>query len=781
MTNYLLLMRRALLWLFACCLGTLWLSAEPTLVVETTLTGATKQAVDTDGNYHSLGGGTATYSISINGETSSIASVESATYVIKKDGTEVASGEIGNTVNGGKVTFTAVTFTNFSENGAYEMSCTVTYKAPTAKTLNGIADKTITVWPSPQITGKNPTNDIVTCHGLSEQMSITTQGGYNNGWTYEWYLNNNLIDGATSRTYKPTFNNTGTSKRTDTYKVIAHNKCNDVEWLTDNTREFKVDVYPEYKTSPTAEWNSENITNTGCYEGDQITLKANTTESTYPSGQWTWAWTGPTSITNNTSKTATTTVRGTVPNNPTIEPYNVTVTYKYNGTTWFSKQFTVNLNVYQLGELTSFYTDSTNYLANSPIVFKLDCPGGYNNGWTFTLEETTGTGYSQDFSSKNISINATNNSNTKVQRRYKLTAVNRIGSNVRNWGDRTSDLITIWPSIEFPSDIDIDKAYIEQYLKVREGDSFTLSVDNARGGYQPSNNYYNNFVYTWQNGSSGTSYWENNDLSSGSSKSTRNLSYTVTIEQPGPYGNNWGRKVLNKTVTVYNRPKTPLTVVRKGNGTTQTLILTNGTNDDNNGNNSMITNLEYTYRFGYTDASGNNYLSEPLTRRWFRLNPDYFTGTSSPDFNTADARLWAIAEWKYNDGVTVTSGRKYVYPANYVEENFNASSFFYGGNSTNGAPSFLPFLEAEVEGINNLTVGGDAINMVGDNLVVNFDVPTDATINVYNVSGMLMHTTSVYQQTTINEPLKMQSLTRGMYLIEVVTSNSREIKKVVIR
>ena len=410
--------------------------------------------------------------------------------------------------------------------------------------------------------------------------------------------------------------------------------------------------------------------------------------------------------------------------------------------------------------------------------------GGYNAGWDYTwLDGSTAISGKKD---KDCTLIANNTGNTYVDKTYKLIAVNKIGQNVgfsNSNNPITYDKIRIWPSIQFHTDINCDKAYIIENKKVREGDEFTLSVTKATGGYQPTGNYAYNFNYQWRNEESKTEsyYYEENSKVGNKKSATREKDYFVEIWQNGPYGNEWGRAASsNMKIKFYPCPQIPVSVVRKGNGTTQTLIVMNGTADDNNGNNPMIVNDDYTYRFGYTDISGQDYLSKPKTKRWFRLNPDYFEGTSASDFNSADARLWVIAEWQYEDGVTVTSGRVFVDKPS--EPYFNASSFFYGGNASSQAPRFLPFHEGkDVDGINTVIANAGAISIVGDMLMINFDSPTDATINIYNLSGSCLKTINVYGQSSVNEPLNLNSLSKGVYLVETLTNGIRDIKKIIIR
>ena len=124
-------MRRTLC-LLACCLGTLWLCAQPNVSVQLdTLTGGNK-LVKAEGAYHSLKGGGSTiaaYTLSFEGESDSIIEVTKATYSIKRDNDEIKEENLNCHLEAGVLTIDDISFDGFNdETGVYVLSCNLEYK-----------------------------------------------------------------------------------------------------------------------------------------------------------------------------------------------------------------------------------------------------------------------------------------------------------------------------------------------------------------------------------------------------------------------------------------------------------------------------------------------------------------------------------------------------------------------------------------------------------------------------------------------------------------------------
>ena len=227
----------------------------------------------------------------------------------------------------------------------------------------------------------------------------------------------------------------------------------------------------------------------------------------------------------------------------------------------------------------------------------------------------------------------------------------------------------------------------------------------------------------------------------------------------GPNGNLWADKTYTKDVTVYRRPAMPNQLVRKGNGTTHTLIVMTGVDDE-----QLFGPLDYTYRFGYTDAQGTEHLSSPVEKRYFQM--------SETDFRNSDNRIWAVAEWKYFDGETVTSGRRYV--SGETDDDFDASSFVVN------RPNYAPFREIDDSGVSEVNLTNNL--MINDGVIsCMFDSQINVDLTIYSLQGQITISKCYNGVTEIRESIHQFGLQSGVYLIEVKTDTERCIKKLYIK
>ncbi|MCH5229601.1 MAG: Ig-like domain-containing protein [Muribaculaceae bacterium] len=136
-------------------------------------------------------------------------------------------------------------------------------------------------------------------------------------------------------------------------------------------------------------------------------------------------------------------------------------------------------------------------------------------------------------------------------------------------------------------------------------------------------------------------------------------------------------------VSVYARPQTPEELLRKGDGESGSFIAMSRYTD------SELTNMGYSFVFGYTDGAGVNHVLSNSELRYCHTTKDIY--------NNSTYRFWVYTSWVYPDGAVITSGLRYL--DGKVDENFNRSD--YNLTRTTGIES----LEGERE-INIYTLDG---------------------------------------------------------------------------
>ncbi len=182
------------------------------------------------------------------------------------------------------------------------------------------------------------------------------------------------------------------------------------------------------------------------------------------------------------------------------------------------------------------------------------------------------------------------------------------------------------------------------HMAIRKGNRLCGSVDPIQYGYEDG------IVYKWLESAvaqtqhtwtavAGNTY-------NGTIQKQESQDFGLEMYVVGPYGHVWdGASTENQRIQVYDRPATPTSLVRKGNGSSCTMIATTEVTDRD------LENKDYYLVFGYTDANGDHdYASQKQT------NPGQVRWNSQ--FSNADqmTNAYVYALWKYGD-VEITSGK----------------------------------------------------------------------------------------------------------------------------
>lgn len=661
----------------------------------------------------------------------------------------------GNNVSGSGSTYYYVTKNHGSNPEKMRtdiVTVDVTYKTG-SKEYKDTKHFTVNIFPAVSFVGvidnaETWQKDVIV--GETVKLGIEVEGGNPNRWYYKWNNDKETSDNE----YEYVCNE---EQYPDKVIVTMINRGTDGDLMYNEDTEFSIYVWPKPQVSAHAEYNNATITE--CFAGDAITLVGSAQGG---KGDWTCQWTATEgTITNDYSMI--TTYR--VPNNASTNPTTYSITYRAFNELATETRY-VSLKAYKRGSIVKKSLNQTDYPSGAEIKLESEKTDGYPNGWTYvwtrTWRDKNGNSHTETLpnsNSKDLITTAVTTQGDALEQVYTLTATNKIGDNV-GYSNTLSYAVNIWPEISMPNELVVyNQDHELQGNKVREGNIYYVSVDNkASGGYQ------NSWYYQWSGDGYGSSYeiQGNSMMPSGKTKSTADRTYTVNVFQIGPNSSDWANETFTENVTVYRRPITPNGLVRKGGGQSHTIIVKDsGTGLDDES--LFNTTYDYTYRFGY-EENGVTHLSDPVNRRYFQLRQE--------DYNKSDGNIWAVAEWHYDDGSYVTSGRINVSGAK--DEVFDFSEY------TNSSPRrYVPMYE-ESSGIDEHSIS-NRIVLDGYNLCMTFDQPIDITINVYNIQGQQMQQILLPSVTSCSQKLNFTEMACGVYFVEVVAGYNREVKKVIVR
>ena len=368
--------------------------------------------------------------------------------------------------------------------------------------------------------------------------------------------------------------------------------------------------------------------------------------------------------------------------------------------------------------------------------------GGYSDGLTFTWSNngnTVGTANS-------LRVTGRSNGDSKSNEFYSVRVVDECDGAILL--DQTYQFeIETWPRPA--SDVTIKTGSATDNIKVREGNLLELSSDMPEGGYGA------NWNFDWY--LDGVRISTEQEMShvmtmdEGTEMSTEDAAVRLTATNFGPDGTVWGEAVSAPVnVTVYRRPLTPRQLVRKGDGTTHTLVAMSQHSDDE------LARLGYRFVYGYTDASGEEHIVATTGKRYCRIDEQVF--------NNAGCEKWCYSEWTYADGSVVTSGKRYL--DGRADEDFDASDFS-GDASPKKAVDFS-------DSNNWIRSNGKGIN-------ISVETTDEARVDVYTVSGSLIDTVIIPANTFTSVDYTAERLTPDFYIISITSAEQKVVKKIIIK
>lgn len=289
---------------------------------------------------------------------------------------------------------------------------------------------------------------------------------------------------------------------------------------------------------------------------------------------------------------------------------------------------------------------------------------GNETGWTYTWkvnEESVATN-----TSKWNYIAKTNSTAAYEDKIISVDICNAIYNNDTQTGNNIGlsttkkYLVRVWHEAQIPNSIVfIDTQNhsndMAETHSIRNGNVMQGYVTPIQYGYAPLGTA--NYQYVWSG--EGTSQDHSCSNWETTVKNSRNDDtfgcetkiYGLTVRNVGPRGTYWEDERLDDCeIIVYNKPQNPLSLAKKGNGTSGTMIVTTNTSDIN------LEKSDYYLIFGYTNADG-----ETKFEAQKQVNDGQVRWTSQYKNATEMSSAFVYAAWMDKASkVIVTSGRCYL-------------------------------------------------------------------------------------------------------------------------
>ncbi|MCR5313566.1 MAG: hypothetical protein K6E54_08015 [Bacteroidaceae bacterium] len=313
--------------------------------------------------------------------------------------------------------------------------------------------------------------------------------------------------------------------------------------------------------------------------------------------------------------------------------------------------------------------------------------GGYQGnalGWTINIEDSVFDVTLSDNSYVRYPISIPNNAEKCDDGSYKFTLLVKIkNSYTGNYNSRTemwyadSCYISVkaWPASGWDIDFTLQDKNQQRNMSsgvasIRNGNVLQMICDSVQAAY---NTPKNTISYFWKTNSD--IYVSSKDTTEGiisitdlGAMSTEQQNINLQVKTYKLNKSLWTTSTdVHKYITVYNKPHTPTSLLIKGNGTSSTLIAMSDVSDAD----MML--YDYYLVFGYLDKQGQ--LHEKAKHVDAKENVRFTTNFSSDEINDVDNKFFVYAQWCYNDGVTITSGKRYM---DGVDEMWDGSD--YSGN-----------------------------------------------------------------------------------------------------
>ena len=580
---------------------------------------------------------------------------------------------------------------------------------------------------------KKPKFSKDSCHaqvvdGIEFIRSVSTEGGYRDGWTIEWSREDISINRTEKEEkFTESYNGEEIGYTDVKYTVRAINKYKDEVVWYDDTVQFDIKVYPAIKLDSL-------IADTVSYDLYQDTLALGAIYKggvdVNDNGSWSYEWKN---MTKNQMVECSENryVHNATNNNNTIreDNYKLTICHKVGGDIIWKDSVKYNIKSYPKAKIKIVTKKDTILCGDNEVKLGIEAKYADKDGWKFVWERDS---VKLDKDSTSILQYREDNDGTEsLTHEYKLRATNI--HNGETWVDSTFTFSSIVrPKLEVPTEW---YSYDNQY---REGDTIILGVDNGKGGYRWEYTWYKIDNNTQKTISAQTQCALNNYVATKKNYTHNHMderteSYALRVRNVDADG---VQEHYNNTfpfeVKIYRRPNVPIKLVKKGSAS-NIFIVDMKENSSGLDNETLAAN-DYNFAFGYVDGNADI----EIERSDYTLRYQTYTAQQ------AEMSPWAYTYWVYEDYICMSDTVKY-----------QASS------------------------VSRVTDEELTVNHSG--FKASLQTPMPATVKIMAFDGTFVKQKTYDAQVEFDEKFDLTGMNDGLYLIEVCVGEYREVNKIFIK
>ena len=567
----------------------------------------------------------------------------------------------------------------------------------------------------------------------------------------------------------------------EAYDYSFHATYQDGQTKRDTTFNLSIIVYPEPKiTNQTLALSNKDVSykeqsgkyTVDCYQGDELQLSVTPTGGKINNESWKYQIVGT-----NQKTPINGSIDITGQGTKTIKIFN----YLNNGKEKLVKEVTTAITRHTepsfdielpIGLDNTEKSDWTNaeVIGGKPVIpvdlyggkhvatFAITGSNGLSNGWSYDwtgASQITGEPNKGQYTASTTNASEEHDISVNIVNKIPGDGTNQIGDNI-GLNETKVYRVRVWHPVIFPPSyilMDPQNSFYEggnnvyETKSIREGNKLVAKIEGIQYGYTGTNSN-GGYRYAWEGqGSKNQSSWEaivTNTVTDGK------LNFSVdtlglTVENKGPRGTTWDSCTFDTLeVKIFNRPKTPTKLEKKGNGTSHTMIIEYADISDE----ELIIRGDYFINFWYTNPNGDTEIASKQQQTIGDIR--WATGYANAEqMNNA----FVYANWlDATNGVLITSGKRTL---TGVDEDWDMSNYGL-------SPKQITQIRALTRAGN-----GDFYNIINLEDYDDIDL-TDGEIRVYNLNGMMVGTST-------------DNLPSGIYVVHYLQNGSKRTKKLSVK